>query len=83
MPVREVGPAVPAPRRGVEEEMLSFKDCHEISEGGVLTPPALIDALYNGEPTAWVCLEAAFVEELREIARVLNRGHLMRFTECE
>ncbi len=49
----------------------------------VLTPPALIDALCNGGPTVWVCLEAAFVEELRGIARVLNRNHLLRFTECE
>ena len=83
MSVREVGPAVPAPRRGGEEEMLSFKDCREIRKEVVLTPPALIDALCNGGPTVWVCLEAAFVEELREIARMLNRGHLLRFTECE
>ena len=83
MSVREVGPAVPAPRRGGEEEMLSFKDCHEIRKKVVLTPPVLIDALCNGEPTAWVCLEAAFVEELYEIAQNLNRKHLMRFIECE
>jgi len=83
MSVREVGPAVPAPRRGVEEEMLSFKDCLDIRKKVVLTPPALVDALCNGEPTVWVCLEATFVEELRDIARALNRGDLLKFIECE
>jgi len=83
MPVREVGPAVPAPRRGVEEEMLSFKDCHEIRKKVVLTPPALIDALCNGEPTVWICLKSTFAEELRDVAHALNRGDLLRFTECE
>jgi len=78
MPVRAVGPAAPAPPRGGEEEVLALKDCHEIRKEVVLTPPALIDALCNGEPLPWIYAEAAFVEELREVARLLNRGHLIR-----
>ncbi len=78
-----VGPAAGRARRGGEEEVLALKDCREIRKEAVSTPPALIDALCNGEPMRWVCIEAPFVEELRKIAHMLNRGHLLRFIECE
>jgi len=83
MPAREVSPAAPAPRRGGGEEVLALKDCREIRKETTLTPPALIDALCGGEPLPWVCIEAAFAEELRETARKLNCGHLLRFVERE
>jgi hypothetical protein len=54
--------------------------CEKIRREAVLTPPAIIDALCEGVPTPWICIKAIFVEELRELARKLDRGYLLRFT---
>jgi hypothetical protein len=53
--------------------------CEKIRKEVVLTPPAIIDALCEGEPTQWICHRAIYVEEVLEVARILNRGHLLNF----
>jgi len=55
-----------------------FDLCQKVRKETSLTPPFIIDALCEGEPI-WVCIEAIYVEEVLEIARTLNRGHLLRF----
>jgi hypothetical protein len=54
--------------------------CEKIRRGASLTPPALIDALCEDVPTRPICLKAAYVKEVQELASMLNRGHLLRFT---
>jgi hypothetical protein len=56
--------------------------CEKIRRKASLTPPSIIDALCDGMPLPWVYVEAVFVEELREIARILNRDRLLKFVKC-
>jgi len=57
--------------------------CEKIRKRASLTPPSIIDALCEDVPTRWICLKATYVEEVRELASMLNRGHLLRFiAEC-
>ena len=52
-------------------------DCEEIQNTFRLIPPALVDKLCKGERLSPVSGDAIFVEELLEIARKLNRMHLV------
>jgi len=52
-------------------------DCEEIESAVRLIPPALVDKLCKGERLPPVSGDAIFVEELLEIARKLNRMHLV------
>ncbi|MDT7870614.1 MAG: hypothetical protein RQ839_10605 [Thermoproteus sp.] len=74
-------PAVrPAGRRPLAEDLsayLNFIDCEAIERAVRLTPPALIDKLCKGEFLPPVSSDAIFIEELLEIARRLNRSHLV------
>jgi len=83
MTTDKVAPPAPAPPPQQKTDADLNILCEKIRRGASLTPPALIDALCDGMPLPWVCVEAVFVEELREIARILNRGHLLKFVKCE
>jgi hypothetical protein len=58
-------------------ENLKFADCEVIESAIRLTPPVLIDKLCKGELLPPVSDDAIFIEELLEIARKLNRMHLV------
>jgi hypothetical protein len=53
--------------------------CEKIRKELSLTPPGVIDALCEGVPTRLICVEATFVKEALEVARMLGRAHLLNF----
>jgi hypothetical protein len=67
----------PAPQRKADAELKTL--CEKIRKETSLTPPAVIDALCEGIHTRPICTKAVYVEEVLEIARTLNRGHLLNF----
>jgi len=74
-----VAPLAPPPQQKTDADL---NICEKIRREASLTPSALIDALCNNESLPWICLEALFVDELRSIARMLGRGHLLRLVKC-
>jgi len=76
--VRTVPPApAPAPQQEADADLKAL--CEKIRREVTLTPPSVIDALCEGAPTRWIGLKAVYLEEVQELARKLNRGHLLRF----
>jgi len=76
----KVVPPAPAPPPQQKTDANLKILCEKIRREASLIPPSIIDALCNGEPTQWLCLKAMYVEKVEEVARMLNRGHLLRFT---
>jgi hypothetical protein len=76
----KVAPPAPAPppQQNADADLKAL--CEKIRREVSLTPPAVIDALCEGVPTRPICLKAAYVKEVLELASMLNRGHLLRFT---
>jgi hypothetical protein len=67
----------PPPSQNIDA---NFNDlCKKVRREASLTPPAVIDDLCNGVPTEWICIKASYVAEVLEIARILQRGELLRF----
>lgn len=84
MKTSTVAPPAPAPasQQGTDDYLTVL--CKKLRREVVLTPPAIIDDLCAGVPTRWICLKAIYVDEVREIARLLGRSHLLRFTtDCK
>jgi hypothetical protein len=83
MTTDKVAPPAPAPPPQQKTDADLNTLCEKIRREASLTPPAHIDALCNNEPLPWICLEALFVDELRSIAHMLGRSHLLRLVKCE
>jgi len=57
--------------------------CEKIRKEASLTPPGILEALCEGKPVYIRCSKAVFVEEVLELARMLERTHLLNFdTDC-
>jgi len=67
----------PPPQQNANADLKAL--CNEIRQKAVLTPPGVIDDLCEGMPTRWICLKASYIEEVLELARMLNREDLLRF----
>jgi hypothetical protein len=72
--------AAPAPAQQQNFDVDLNILCEKLRKEAVLTPSSIINALCEDMPTWWICLKAIYVEEVREVARMLNRSHLLRFT---
>jgi len=68
---------VPAPQQRKLTDLKTL--CNEIRQKAVLTPPGVIDDLCEGVSIRWICLKASYIEEVLELARMLNREDLLRF----
>ena len=77
-------PTAPAPSPR-QKEFTDLKTlCAKIRKEASLVPPSVVDALCEGVSPRWICLEATYVKEVEEIARLLNREHLLVFTaDCD
>jgi hypothetical protein len=67
----------PPPTTKTDAELKTL--CEKIRRTASLIPPGVIDALCEGVPTRPICIKAVYIEEAIEIARMLNRGHLLNF----
>jgi len=84
MTTDKVAPPAPAPPPQQKTDADLKILCEKIRREASLTPPSIIDALCEDMPTRPICLKAAYVEEVLEIASMLNRSHLLRFTaDCQ
>jgi hypothetical protein len=82
MTTNKVTPPAPAPPPQQKHDVDLRILCEKLRKEAVLTPPGVIDKLCAGEPLPEVCKEAAFVDELKEFAALLNRSHLLTFKKC-
>jgi len=67
----------PPPQQNANADLKAL--CEKIRREVSLTPPSVIDDLCEGVPTRWICLKASYIEEVLELARMLNREDLLRF----
>jgi hypothetical protein len=75
-------PPAPAPPPQ-QKTNVDLNLCEKIKRDASLTPPSVIDSLCEDMQTLWICLKAIYVEEVLEVARMLNRSHFLRFaTDC-
>jgi hypothetical protein len=67
----------PPPQQNANADLKAL--CEKIRREVSLTPPSVIDDLCEGVLTRWIYLKASYIEEVLELALMLNREDLLRF----
>jgi len=80
MTTDKVAPPAPAPPPQQKTDADLKILCEKIRRETSLTPPSIVNALCEDMPTRPICIKAVYVEEVLEIANILNRSHLLRFS---
>ncbi len=83
MTTNKVAPPAPAPAPQQKTDADLKILCEKIRKAASLTPPGIVDALCEDKRVYVRCDKAIFVEELRELARMIGRDHLLLFdSDC-